>query len=95
MNTQQAGRKVNAQHSPLKDGQVMTMVREQFLASLKAKKSFTTKEVQAFMQTRRPERYVHQAEGFATVIEPLLFERRIRRVERGHYEVVVTTKEVS
>ena len=73
---------------------VKLLVREKFLASLK-KKAFTSKDVYLFMAGLHAERFVHQAEGFAMVIGPLLFEKKIKRVERGRYELVETTKEVS
>jgi hypothetical protein len=88
MNTQQADRKVVQQHPLMK-----STIRERFLSSLK-KRSFTSKDVYAFTAKLHPERYVHQTEGFAAVIGPLLFEQRIRRVERGKYEVL-SKKEVS
>lgn len=90
MSTQQTNRKVIQQQPPPQK----MMIREKFFTSLK-KQSFTSKDVYLFMAGLHPERYVHQAEGFVMVIGPLLFEKKIRRVERGKYEVVVSTKEAS
>ena len=62
--------------------------KEGFLVSLEGKKSFAAKDVYVFMQKQHPERYVHQGEGFQAIIEPLIFEKRIKRVRRGTYEVI-------
>ncbi len=62
-------------------------IRERFLSSLK-KQAFTSKDVYSFMTSLHPKRYVHPTEGFAMVIGPLLFEKKVKRVERGKYEVV-------
>jgi len=86
----QTNRKI-VQQPPLVKTSKMT-IRERFLASLK-KRAFTSKEVYLFMAGLHSERYVHQAEGFALVIGPLLFEKRIKRVERGRYEVLEARKE--
>jgi hypothetical protein len=63
--------------------------RMKFLADLQSKKvtAFTAKDCYVFLQKDK-ERFVHQAECFQSIINPLLFERKIKRVERGFYEVI-------